>query len=94
MSECLHRSEVNNSIVTTIKRFTNIDGFEYDVYESGVRTGDKFELIQHSWVNYSKAHNIIIKLLGKNWDTYRITEVLEFIKERGFLRIKPKLFES
>lgn len=66
--------------------------------ETGVRKivngeilNDSFELIQHGWHNYTKAGEIILRLLEKGWDAYRISKLMWFINDKGWNRLKPTI---
>lgn len=56
--------------------------------ETGIRKLDDdgnyvgFDLIQHGWSNFDKANDIILKGLRKGWDTYKISNILDFIKSK------------
>ena len=53
--------------------------------ETGVRWRDDpgaFELIQHGWWDFEKAEAIILRGLAKGWDTYRISRLMEWMRER------------
>lgn len=64
--------------------------------ETGVRSmikgvaQDDFQLIQHGWRDWQKAGYIIKRLLTKGRSVERISDVMDFIKERGWVNRAPK----
>ena len=88
MTNCLINSTYKNIKLTTIKR----EGFYGSEIETGLRfTDGSFELVQHGWGNYKDAHSTIVKLLAKNKTADEIKDILDFIRDKGFLQIKPLL---
>ena len=64
--------------------------------ETGVRSvingeiQDDFFLIQHSWYDWQKAGEVIKRLLGKGRTPRRVSDIMDYIKERGWVNRPPK----
>lgn len=56
--------------------------------ETGVRrrqadgTWGDFALIEHGWLDFNSANDLIVKALAKGWDTCRIGDFMQKLKER------------
>lgn len=58
--------------------------------EPDINGRPRFEIIQHGWRNIDAAQKFIIDGLTKGWDVWRITKVMEYVKNR---RIKNAPFK-
>jgi hypothetical protein len=51
-----------------------------DLTDVDEKTGrPRFDLIQHGWMNFEKAHYVIEKGLRKGWSPFHISEVMDRI---------------
>ena len=57
--------------------------------ESGIRFAqpdgsyDDFSLIQHGWIDFTKAENVILRTLAKGWRVSRIEDFMCRLRERN-----------
>lgn len=64
--------------------------------ETGIRSvkggviQDDFFLVQHSWYDWQKAGEVIKRLLSKGRTPRRISDIMDYIKERGWVNRPPK----
>lgn len=58
--------------------------------ENGQTVDDSFCLIQHGWYDWQKAGAVIKRLLAKGREPSRIADVMDYIKERGWVNRPPK----
>jgi hypothetical protein len=53
-----------------------------DLTDVDEKTGrPRFDLIQHGWMNFEKAHTVIENGLRKGWSPFRISEVMDRISK-------------
>lgn len=77
-----------NSMPEYFSRGSNETGVR-DVVKGEV-IKDSFRLIQHGWHDWRKAGDVIEKLLAKNKSIGRIADIMEYIKQRGWVNRPPK----
>lgn len=85
-SRCIVRTKMIGHCVTTIKYQTGL-GYSH---ESGIRSYDPkgFDLVQHGWPNARTAHAIVCLAVAKEWESDRISKVMEFIQNKNYFRKK------
>jgi hypothetical protein len=67
---------------------SSMHGIDRGCPETGVRrkvdgqiVKGSFELIQHGWWNFDAAGALILRALRKGWDTYRISALMNWMRE-------------
>lgn len=77
---CLIRTKLADSTtLTTIFRYPA--GGPYRSWETGIRKGESFQLVQHGWPDWRRAHGIVLACVAKGWDDSRITKLMEFLED-------------
>jgi len=92
-TKCLVLTKLGDGrTLTTIRTHTFIPmaGDYYPIYETGVREGKDFNLIQHNWNDHRLAHHLIIVMLAKGWDYDRVRSLMDFLKESRWMIKKAR----